>query len=212
MPDEPFHYGGFSSPRYTPTPDDVFDVLLAELSEAELKVLLYIIRRTFGFKKDTDAISMKQLQQGIRTRDGRQLDRGAGLSLSSIQRGIKGLLAKGIITVEHRSSPARGDETTVYGLRFRPDTEIEHRGDVKLTETPYLDSVSQETDESTHRENGYDPTLLSAIRTFAGKHRQNVTPEQVAALAAAAGTLARWQMVSAGAGSLGAVERALGEA
>ena len=53
---------------------------------------------------------------------------------------------------------------------------------------------------------------MNAIRTFAGKHRQNVTPEQVAALAAAAGNVSRWQMVSAGAGSLGAVERALGEA
>ena len=52
---------------------------------------------------------------------------------------------------------------------------------------------------------------MNAIRTFAGKHRQNVTPEQVAALAAAAGNVSRWQMVSAGAGEWAAVQRALGE-
>ena len=51
---------------------------------------------------------------------------------------------------------------------------------------------------------------MNAIRTFAGKHRQNVTPEQVAALAAA-GNVSRWQMVSAGAGDGAAVQRALGE-
>ena len=208
---EPFHFGGFDGPRYTPTPDALFDVLLPVLSEAELKVLLYIVRRTFGFKKDADAISVKQLQHGIRTRDGRQLDGGTGLSLSSVQRGVKGLLAKDIITQTRRRSPERGDETTVYSLRFRPGTEIEQRGDVNLTPAPYLDSVSQETDVTTHRENGsdVDPHLLMAIRTFAGKHRQNVTPEQVAALAAAAGTLARWQATSAGAGSLAEVHARL---
>ena len=36
----------------------LFDELLPYLSEAELKVLLYIVRRTFGFKKEADAISV----------------------------------------------------------------------------------------------------------------------------------------------------------
>ena len=49
-------FPGFRSPNYTQVPDKVFDELLSELNLAELKVLLYIIRRTFGFKKSSDNI------------------------------------------------------------------------------------------------------------------------------------------------------------
>jgi hypothetical protein len=60
MPEEklvkPFR--GFLSPNYTSVPDELFDELLPELSGSELKVLLYIIRRTFGFKRDADTISL----------------------------------------------------------------------------------------------------------------------------------------------------------
>ena len=69
-------FRGFSGPNYTPVPDELFDELMVELSGAELKVLLYIIRRTFGFKRDADMISLSQMLNGIRTPDGRVLDRG----------------------------------------------------------------------------------------------------------------------------------------
>jgi hypothetical protein len=45
-------YKGYLSPNYIPVPDELFDEQLPDLSGSELKVLLYIIRRTFGFKKD----------------------------------------------------------------------------------------------------------------------------------------------------------------
>ena len=52
-------------------PDAFFDVVAPQLSEAELRVALYIIRRTFGFKKDSDTISLRQMVEGITTKDGR---------------------------------------------------------------------------------------------------------------------------------------------
>lgn len=113
-----FHYSGFARPNYTQVPDDVFDVLLPELTESELKVLLYIIRRTFGFKKETDSISLKQMVEGIRTRDGRQLDRGAGISKTSAVRGVNGLVEKGVIVAVRNRSEEKGDEPTTYRLRF----------------------------------------------------------------------------------------------
>lgn len=81
-----FYYEGFSAPQFTQLPNAVTDILMPELSEAELKVLLYIIRRTFGFGKNADAISLNQMIDGITTRDGRVLDRGTGLSRSSVRR------------------------------------------------------------------------------------------------------------------------------
>lgn len=115
----PFQFSGFDSPNYTQVPDVVFDELLSELSESELKVLLYIIRRTFGFKRESDSISLRQMTDGITTRDGRRLDRGAGISKTSAVRGIKGLIDKGIIIAVRRRSDERGDEATTYQLRFR---------------------------------------------------------------------------------------------
>ena len=53
------------------------------------------------------------------------------------------------------------------------------------------------------------PDLTNAIHTWAYQHHIRVTPDQVRALAAAAGTLARWQATSAGAGSLAEVARRL---
>ena len=120
MPDS-WQYAGFRSPRYTQTPNDLFDELLApgRLTEAELRVLLYIIRRTFGFNKDADAISLSQLSDGIVTRDGRRLDYGAGVQRKAAGRAVAGLEAKGIIVAARHSSPERGHETTVYRLRWR---------------------------------------------------------------------------------------------
>ena len=76
MSDQPYRFRGFDSPNYTPTPDALFDELAPNLTESELRVLLYIVRRTFGFKRDADAISLTQLVSGITTKDGRVLDRG----------------------------------------------------------------------------------------------------------------------------------------
>src|SRR5829696_4330472 len=77
--DDQFYFEGFENPTTTPVPDVVFDRFLAKLGEAELKVLLYIIRRTYGFKRDKDPISFNQFLRGITTRDGRVLDQGSGV-------------------------------------------------------------------------------------------------------------------------------------
>src|SRR5689334_16004667 len=112
-------FAGFSSPTYTPVPDELFDVLLPDLSNVELRVLLYIIRRTFGFKRQSDTISLKQMVEGITTQDGRQLDRGAGLSKASAAVAVKGLVQKGIVLAQRNRSRARGDEPTSYSLKLK---------------------------------------------------------------------------------------------
>jgi hypothetical protein len=109
-------FRGFRSPNYTPVPDELFDELLVELSGAELKALLYIIRRTFGFKRDSDNISLSQMLQGIRTRDGRVLDRGVGLSKKTLLLALRTLEERGIILTERRQSAEKGNEPTAYRL------------------------------------------------------------------------------------------------
>lgn len=120
---EPFKYAGFPSPNGTVVPDDLFDVLMPELSEAELRVLLYIVRRTFGFKKDSDAISLSQMVDGMTTRDGRVLDRGTGMSRRGVMKGCAGLIEKGVIRVDKRLSEQGDNEINVYHLRFQGEAE-----------------------------------------------------------------------------------------
>ena len=105
---QPFErFAGFSSPRYTTVPDELFDQLLPNINDAELRVLLYIIRRTFGFKKEADNISLRQMVEGITTRDGRVLDRGVGVSKATVSRALQGLQAKGIICLLYTSPSPR---------------------------------------------------------------------------------------------------------
>src|SRR3954465_511847 len=111
-------FQGFRFPNTTPVPDELFDELLADLSGAEVKVILYICRRTFGFKKASDNISLNQMLHGITKRDGEQLDRGVGLSKPTLLRTLKDLSQKNIIIAEQRDSVERGHEPTNYQLHI----------------------------------------------------------------------------------------------
>jgi hypothetical protein len=117
-------FRGFRSPNYTQVPDELFDELLSVLSGAELKVLLYIIRRTFGFKRDADAISLSQMMSGIVTHDGDRLDRGVGLSKPTLLQALRSLEGNNIIETRRQRSAERGDEPTIYQLKFAGDDAL----------------------------------------------------------------------------------------
>ena len=170
-----FHYEGFSSPNGTIVPDDVFDLLAPRLSEAELRVLLYIIRRTFGFKKDSDTISLKQMVEGITKRDGTVIDHGAGVVKSAAARAVRGLVEKGVVIATRNRSAEKGDEPTSYQLRFRVEPVFSKRtrgvppkgqGGVLLEnpqQTVLQATVRQQTGKESHPHT-LDEILLSNIR------------------------------------------------
>jgi len=118
-----FRFAGFYLPRYTPVPDDLFDQLLPLLSGAELKVLLYVMRRTFGFKREADNISLTQICQGIRRRDGSYLDHGTGLHRETAVTALRSLEEKNIIVAVRHSSPDKGFEATTYTLNLILSTD-----------------------------------------------------------------------------------------
>src|SRR3954447_10679870 len=129
---KPYELLGFSSPNTTPVPDVVFDELLHRLDNGELRVLLYIIRRTYGFKKSSDDISIGQMVDGITRRDGTVLDRGTGLARTSVKRAIRGLLEKSIIIRRHNQAADGGNEPNTYGLYYEtPRNEETLRNEAK---------------------------------------------------------------------------------
>ena len=124
-----YRFSGFVSPRFTQIPDQLFDELLPLLSGNEVKTLLYICRRTFGFKKDGDNISLAQMVSGITTREGVKLDGGTGLSKASVARALKTLEEKRIILRVRRRDEKQGDLPTTYCLNMQESPSHHTRGE-----------------------------------------------------------------------------------
>ena len=115
---DPFRdFPGFYPPRYTPIPDQLLDDVMAFLSGAELKVLLYIMRHTYGYKKGADSISVKQMVEGITAAGGAVVDHGTGLSKASVHSAVKQLEEKALIVVVRRDTAAGDSAVNVYQVR-----------------------------------------------------------------------------------------------
>ncbi|MBA7493140.1 hypothetical protein ES702_03695 [subsurface metagenome] len=120
-------FKGFTRPTYTQTPNEVFDVLLDMLNGSELKVLLYIIRRTFGFKKESDNISLNQIVNGIKKKDGSIQDYGTGISKLSARKAVKRLIDKNVILKIRRKDKSGKDKSPNYSLNIIENLLIKNR-------------------------------------------------------------------------------------
>jgi hypothetical protein len=173
------HFNGFARPNYTPVPDELFDVLLVELGHAELKALLYIIRRTFGFKKDADAISFSQFLTGITTKDGTVLDRGCGIKkASNLSAALKSLEEKGIITSLKTDAAAGDKATTIYALHFLEGVLPQKEDPTPVAGVPVLPQKdSQQTGKQQTVKQGY---ISKQKKTYTEEERLKQMAESAA--------------------------------
>jgi len=109
---------------FVPIPNAYIDRYLADLSGAELKVLLAILRRTVGWRKESDEISIEQLQQMT------------GLARNSVRAGLRGLLERGLIVECTRATGSKAASYTCAAPSSRGSKIDPLRGQ-KLT--PYDD-------------------------------------------------------------------------
>jgi hypothetical protein len=107
---------GLPHPNTTPVPDIFFDQIAPRLTERELRVMLYVIRRTFGFKKRDDAISLSQFSEGIITQDGKRLDHGAGVNRRSVIRAVQSLERQGLLEAVRITTCEHGNQASRYRL------------------------------------------------------------------------------------------------
>jgi hypothetical protein len=147
----PFVFEGIDSPNGTIFPDILLDRVMAHLSGAEFKVLAYIVRRTFGFKKDADTISLDQICHGIARRDGSVLDEGTGLTRKTAIVALKGLEDKGVITVHRRCSPTRGSLPSSFALRFRATAPAAAPADDEMDDDGVNDGLGANDGQPVHR-------------------------------------------------------------
>ena len=109
---------GFTKPTTTQTPDALFDFWLTRLTGPEIRVLLYAIRRIYGFGKESDDISLHQFLHGIRTRDGEVLDEGAGIKKTALLTALKKLTAKELLIKIPHTDPRHGDQPSTFRLNI----------------------------------------------------------------------------------------------
>jgi|GEM_PF-1473623 len=83
----------------------ILDLYRYQLTPQEQTVLSFILRRTIGFQKLTDKISLTQFEKGLGT-----YDRGTGMRRKLVIKSIKGLETKGYIVVK------RGGKINEYSL------------------------------------------------------------------------------------------------
>jgi hypothetical protein len=104
---------------YTTIPNAFLDLLMADCTGSEVKVVLYIARRTFGTRKGrergSDAIALSQICNGIVKRDGTRLDRGTGLAKEAAVEAIRRLEFAHIIKRE------RGNGRTADTWKIAPE-------------------------------------------------------------------------------------------
>lgn len=84
-------------PNSTQYPNILFDEVMAFLTSDEWKVLSYIVRRTYGFLKKVDIISIGQMLNGFYKKDGTRADYGTGLSENRFYKALKGLIEANIV-------------------------------------------------------------------------------------------------------------------
>ncbi len=100
--------------RFDPVPSLLLEEWLTVLNLPELRCLLYICRRTWGFRKEWDAISVDQFVSGVKTKDGKQIDNGVGFSETYVRATLKKLEGRGLIEVNRRNTKAHLYRLTIF--------------------------------------------------------------------------------------------------
>ena len=106
----PSRFPGYMSGKRARLPLLVIDRLLAELSGAELKVLLYVLRHTFCLGVADEVMPMARLVEN------------SGLSLRHTRLAVAGLATRGLIVVQHRQDAERGKLPSRFGVRVLGET------------------------------------------------------------------------------------------
>lgn len=108
-----------SAPNYTQSPNVLFDEIFKALKEGELRIVLVLIRQTFGWHKEWDRISIGKIAEK------------SGLDKRSVTRSLKSLIEKGI--VEQKRFGKNGKETLYFRLVME-EIEAENFDDDDITE------------------------------------------------------------------------------
>ncbi len=117
-------FPGFEPPssNFFRMPNNWTDITADMKSMAEMKVVEYILRHTWGYQEYgiMKRITIDEFMYGRRRQDGSRLDKGTGLSEQSVRNGLESALADGLIQEEIDDSD-KARVKKYYCLRMQHD-------------------------------------------------------------------------------------------
>lgn len=123
-----FNFSGFQRPEsnYFKMPNDWIDLTAQISNVAELKVVQYILRHTWGYQEYDikKHITINEFSRGRRRGDGTRMDRGTGLSERAVRYGLQAAVAHGLVE-EIVDDSDRGRTKKYYSLRMNPDLDTD---------------------------------------------------------------------------------------
>lgn len=141
-------FSGFVVPsqNWFRLPNEWTDITCGMKSLAELKVVEYVLRHTWGYQEYGTAkrISTNEFMHGRRKKDGSRIDRGTGLSNRSVIDGLRQAVEHGYL-IEERDDRDKGRIQKQYRLHMKnlqSDVKDLHRG---------VKNLHTSSEESSHR-------------------------------------------------------------
>jgi hypothetical protein len=105
-------------PNSFQTPNYYADEAMCLLNGAELKVLLYTVRQTYGFRKDSERITLTEYCEG-KVVGGERVTHGTGLSRGAVINALDMLLRSKLLLLVKKGAGRDGSE---YGINLESST------------------------------------------------------------------------------------------
>lgn len=119
-------FPGFDIPQqnWFKMPNNWTDITAEMSSIAELKVVEYVLRHSWGYQEYgvKRAITIDEFQHGRKCKDGSRMDKGTGLSKQSVITGVKTAVKRGLLE-EEVDDRDKARVKKYYLLRMRRDQE-----------------------------------------------------------------------------------------
>ncbi len=118
------NFMGFTEPKenWSKLPHEFIGQMGKVNSLAEIKVVLYILRHTWGYhdahgNRETEKrISLDEFCRGRKLKGGERMDGGTGMSLNAVKDGIKRAIADGFIEIAGKDETDKARVKTWYAL------------------------------------------------------------------------------------------------
>lgn len=135
-------------------PNEWTDIMAEIDNLAELKIIEYIMRHTWGFKEhDTlKCITTDEFAHGRKRKDGTRMDKGTGLGTTGVKQGITKAVEHGYVICETDESD-KGRIKKHYGLKMLPTPDLDRRDATMHSHEATTDSRNATPDsrnETTH--------------------------------------------------------------
>jgi len=181
--------GGFVPPteNYSKLPHALINALPLITSLSEMKVILYVLRHTWGYQDDEKRISLDEFSNGrkhtkryLKRHPGAapRLDSGTGMSINAIKSGIKRAVEHGFLDVDEDDS----DKARIKRWYSLSESDCQELTPDRQELTPRVSEVDPRTKKETQKETyEKEPALPdSPPLTLVGTARQSANvPESI---------------------------------